>query len=156
MIMSLEPTGEEQEKFRSNFKIISSSFASLPFKLPGTAFYNGIKARDRMYEMLDATIAKRRSGESIHQDFLESLIMKHSKSSGDGKSEDDNKLTDQQLKDNILTLLVAGHDTTTAALTWTMKFLAENPDVLEKLREEHRLIMEKRSDGAGLTWSEVN
>ncbi|CAN1235044.1 Abscisic acid 8'-hydroxylase 3 [Linum perenne] len=136
MIMSLEPTGEEQEKFRSNFKIISSSFASLPFKIPGTAFYNGIKARDRMYEMLDATIDKRRSaGESIHQDFLESLIMKHSKSSGIEKSdEDDNKLTDQQLKDNILTLLVAGHDTTTAALTWTMKFLAENPDILEKLR----------------------
>ncbi|CAN1235041.1 Abscisic acid 8'-hydroxylase 3 [Linum perenne] len=160
MIMSLEPTGEEQEKFRSNFKIISSSFASLPFKIPGTAFYNGIKARDRMYEMLDATIDKRRSaGESIHQDFLESLIMKHSKSSGIEKSdEDDNKLTDQQLKDNILTLLVAGHDTTTAALTWTMKFLAENPDILEKLREEHRLIVEKRSDvgGGGLTWSEVN
>lgn len=41
--MSLEPTGEEQEKFRSNFKIISSSFASLPFKIPGTAFHNGIK-----------------------------------------------------------------------------------------------------------------
>lgn len=43
MIMSLEPSGEEQEKFRSNFKIISSSFASLPFKLPGTAFHRGIK-----------------------------------------------------------------------------------------------------------------
>lgn len=43
MIMSLEPTGEEQEKFRANFKIISSCFASLPFKIPGTAFYRGIK-----------------------------------------------------------------------------------------------------------------
>lgn len=43
MIMSLEPTGEEQEKFRANFKLISSSFASLPLKIPGTAFYRGIK-----------------------------------------------------------------------------------------------------------------
>lgn len=43
MIMSLEPTGEEQEKFRANFKLISSSFASLPFKFPGTAFYRGIE-----------------------------------------------------------------------------------------------------------------
>lgn len=43
MIMSLEPTGEEQEKFRANFKLISASFASLPFKIPGTAFYRGIK-----------------------------------------------------------------------------------------------------------------
>uniref|UniRef100_A0A2K2BEQ6 Uncharacterized protein n=1 Tax=Populus trichocarpa TaxID=3694 RepID=A0A2K2BEQ6_POPTR len=132
MIMSLEPAGEEQEKFRSNFKIISSSFASLPFKIPGTAYHNGIKARDRMYDMLDSIIAGRRSGKSIQQDFLESLIMKHSKAEGGEDQED--KLTDKQLKDNILTLLVAGHDTTTAALTWLMKFLEENPAVLEKLR----------------------
>lgn len=43
MIMSLEPCGEEQEMFRANFKLISSSFASLPFKIPGTAFHCGIK-----------------------------------------------------------------------------------------------------------------
>ncbi|XP_040998034.1 abscisic acid 8'-hydroxylase 3-like [Juglans microcarpa x Juglans regia] len=154
MIMSLEPTGEEQEKFRANFKLISSSFASLPFKVPGTAFYKGIKARDRMYAMLDSTISKRRNGESIQQDFLESLVMKHSKGAGGGDAED--KLTDSQLKDNILTLLVAGHDTTTAALTWLIKFLGENPAVLEQLREEHTEIQANREVGEYLTWSEVN
>ncbi|KAF2291223.1 hypothetical protein GH714_020735 [Hevea brasiliensis] len=154
MIMSLEPAGEEQEKFRSNFKIISSSFASLPFKIPGTAFHNGIKARDRMYAMLDSIIAMRRTGKSFQQDFLESLIMKHTK--GGNEEEDGDKLTDKQLKDNILTLLVAGHDTTTAALTWLIKFLDENPGVLEQLREEHRQIQSKRTEGANLTWSEVN
>ncbi|XP_002533019.2 abscisic acid 8'-hydroxylase 3 [Ricinus communis] len=154
MIMSLEPTGEEQEKFRANFKIISSSFASLPFKIPGTAFHNGIKARDRMYALLDSIIASRRSGKSVQQDFLESLIIKHSKG-GEGEDDED-KLTDKQLKDNILTLLVAGHDTTTAALTWLIKFLDENPRVLEQLREEHIQIQAKRTDGATLTWSEVN
>ncbi|KAL4651036.1 hypothetical protein ACB092_01G129500 [Castanea dentata] len=126
MIMSLEPTGEEQEKFRANFKIISSSFASLPFKIPGTAFYRGIQARDRM---------------------CHSLLMKHSKAADGG--DDENKLTDTQLKDNILTLLVAGHDTTTAALTWIMKFLGENT-------EEHRQIQANRKDGEYLTWSELN
>ncbi|XP_042035631.1 abscisic acid 8'-hydroxylase 3-like [Salvia splendens] len=157
MIMSLEPTGEEQEKFRSNFKIISSCFASLPFKIPGTAFYRGIKARDRMYAMLDATIAQRRKGEGFQQDFLQSLLKKHSKDSSeaDDNNDDDNKLTDKQLKDNILTLLVAGHDTTTAALTWLIKFLAENPEVLERLREEHQQIESSRDDGSSLTWSEV-
>lgn len=43
MLISLEPTSEEQEKFRSNFKIISSCFSSLPLKIPGTAFYRGMK-----------------------------------------------------------------------------------------------------------------
>ncbi|QCD94120.1 hypothetical protein DEO72_LG5g2199 [Vigna unguiculata] len=46
MIMSLEPSREKQEKFRSNFQIISSSFASLPFKIPGTTFHRGIKVCD--------------------------------------------------------------------------------------------------------------
>ncbi|ESR47678.1 hypothetical protein CICLE_v10003821mg [Citrus x clementina] len=148
MIMSLEPTGEEQEKFRANFKLISSSFASLPLKIPGTAFYRGIKARDRMYAMLDSIISKRRSGESIQQDFLESLIIKHSQAADEEANED--KLTDKQLKDNILTLLVAGHDTTTAALTWLIKFIEENP------AEEHREIQANRNGGSNLTWSEVN
>ncbi|KAK7315220.1 hypothetical protein VNO77_33757 [Canavalia gladiata] len=154
MIMSLEPKGEEQEMFRSNFKIISSSFASLPFKLPGTAFHRGIKARDRMYEMLDSIILRRRSGQDFQQDFLGSLVMKHSRGA-DGE-EDENKLTDKQLKDNILTLLVAGHDTTTAALTWIIKFLDENPTVLEQLREEHTQIVANRKNGTDLTWSDIN
>ncbi|CAA2996870.1 abscisic acid 8 -hydroxylase 3-like [Olea europaea subsp. europaea] len=154
MIMSLEPAGEEQEKFRANFKIISSCFASLPFKIPGTAFYRGIKARDRMYAMFDSTIAHRRKGETFKQDFLESLLKKHSKEVSEG--EDDDKLTDAQLKDNILSLLVAGHDTTTAALTWLIKFLEENPVALEHLREEHLTIQRNRENGSSLTWSEVN
>lgn len=87
-----------------------------------------------MYAMLDATIAQRRKGEGVQQDFLQSLLKKHSKDGSEDDDEDDNKLTDKQLKDNILTLLVAGHDTTTAALTWLIKFLAENPAVLERLR----------------------
>lgn len=86
-----------------------------------------------MYAMLDSTIAQRRRGEGFQQDFLESLLKKHSKDSSEG-DDDDNKLTDKQLKDNILTLLVAGHDTTTAALTWLIKFLEENPAALERLR----------------------
>ncbi|CAN4121216.1 unnamed protein product [Withania somnifera] len=154
MIMSLEPTGEEQEKFRTNFKIISGSFASLPFKVPGTAFYRGIQARDRMYAMLDSIIDQRRSGKSLKQDFLQSLVKKHGKDAPEG--DDDDKLTDEQLKDNILTLLVAGHDTTTAALTWLLKYLSENPDVLEQLREEHREIQARKQGMLDLTWSEVN
>ncbi|PKI55599.1 abscisic acid 8'-hydroxylase 3-like [Punica granatum] len=154
MIMSLEPSGEEQEKFRANFKIISSSFASLPFKIPGTAFHRGIKARDRMYDMLDSVISMRRSGNEFRDDFLESLIMKHSKGMDEKANED--KLTDKQLKDNVLTLLVAGHDTTTAALTWLIKFLGENTDVLDQLRGEHTRIRESGKGGENLTWPEVN
>ena len=85
-----------------------------------------------MYAMLDSIIAQRRTGDNFQQDFLESLVNKYNKHGYGG--EDDDKLTDAQLKDNILTLLVAGHDTTTAALTWLVKFLEQNPAALERLR----------------------
>jgi len=53
---------------------------------------------------------------------------------------------------------VAGHDTTTAGLTWLVKFLGENPEVLEKLREEHLEIRErlKGTSASHLGWSDVN
>lgn len=85
-----------------------------------------------MYAMLDSIILKRRNHEDFKFDFLQSLLKKHSKEAA--VVDDDDKLTDSQLKDNILTLLVAGHDTTTAALTWLIKFLEENPTVLQNLR----------------------
>jgi len=151
MLVSLEPEGEEQEKFRANFKVISSSFASLPLKVPGTAFHRGLKARNRMYAMLDQVISRRRDGGEVRSDFLQTLLRKHA-------GDDADKLTDAQLKDNILTLLVAGHDTTTAGLTWLVKFLGENPEVLEKLREEHLEIRErlKGTSSSHLGWSDVN
>lgn len=89
-----------------------------------------------MYAMLDSIILKRRDGEVVCDDFLQTLLRKHAKGATDEEEEKYNssKLTDSQLKDNILTLLVAGHDTTTAALTWLLKFLGENPEILQKLR----------------------
>jgi len=56
--------------------------------------------------------------------------MKHNKD----REEDENKFIDKQLKDNILTMLVADHDTTIVALTWLIKLLAQNHIVLESLR----------------------
>ncbi|KAK1300247.1 Abscisic acid 8'-hydroxylase 2 [Acorus calamus] len=85
---------------------------------------------------------------------LEEASTKHTKEAEMDK-EDEEKLTDKQLKDNILTLLVAGHDTTTAALTWLIMFLGENPDVLQNLRDEH-MDIQSRYGGTGLTWAEVN
>lgn len=43
IMMSLEPAGDEQDEFRANFKLISSTFSSLPLKIPGTTFHRGIQ-----------------------------------------------------------------------------------------------------------------
>ncbi|XBI52807.1 hypothetical protein VPH35_035132 [Triticum aestivum] len=161
MFVSLDPEGPEQEEFRANFKaMISSSFTSLPLKLPGTAFHRGLGGRNRMYAMLDAVIVCRRPGE-VREYFLQTLLMKYTRGQQAGAASDpaeEEKLTDAQLKDNILTLLVAGHDTTTAGQTWLVKFLGENPEVLAKLREEHMAIRAAHDgdDTQHLWWSDLS
>ena len=45
-----------------------------------------------------------------------------------------------QLRDDLLSMLVAGHETTASALTWTMKLLAENPEKLAKVRPRGSLL----------------
>ncbi|CAI9297218.1 unnamed protein product [Lactuca saligna] len=115
----------------------------------GTAFYHGTKARNGMFEMLDTIIARRRNGSDMQQDFLGSLIIKHVKEGSEGE-DDDEKLTDAQMKDNVLTQRITGHDTTTPPLH------VENQATLDQLKEEHMEIWSKRKSGSTLTWSEVN
>ena len=54
------------------------------------------------------------------------------------------EVTSEQLRDDLLSLLVAGHETTASVLTWATYCLAQNPEALETLREEvNRVVGEK-------------
>lgn len=46
------------------------------------------------------------------------------------------RMTDRQLRDEIITILLAGHETTALGLTWTWYFLSQHPQVLQKMRQE--------------------
>jgi cytochrome P450 len=47
-------------------------------------------------------------------------------------------VTDSQLRDDLMTMLIAGHETTAAVLTWTMYLLATHPEEAEEARAEVR------------------
>ncbi|HEX3595256.1 MAG TPA: cytochrome P450 [Polyangiaceae bacterium] len=59
-------------------------------------------------------------------------------------TEEGGGMTDQQLRDEIVTLLLAGHETTALALTFTLHLLAKNPSVLEKLSAEVNRVLDGR------------
>jgi cytochrome P450 len=46
------------------------------------------------------------------------------------------QVTRKQLRDDLMTLLIAGHESTAAVLTWTMHELVQKPQYLQRLREE--------------------
>lgn len=81
-------------------------------------------ARKVLDEIVLRLIAQRRASGEDRGDALSMLL----------QSSDD----DRQVRDEVMTLFVAGHETTANALTWTWYLLAKSPEVGERLREELR------------------
>jgi cytochrome P450 len=83
-------------------------------------------------ELLLAEIAERRAEDSAGErsDIL-SLLMA-------ARFEDGSQMDDRELRDQLMTLLLAGHETTATALAWTFDLLLRNPAALARLTEEVR------------------
>jgi cytochrome P450 family 135 len=85
--------------------------------------------RDRMQEadrLLYAEIAERRADPNLAErtDVLAMLVR--------ATEEDGRALSDRELRDQLMTLLVAGHDTTATGLSWTLERLTRHPTILDK------------------------
>ena len=50
-------------------------------------------------------------------------------------------MTDQQLRDEAMTLFLAGHETTALVLSWTWYLLSQHPEVEERLADEVRTVL---------------
>jgi cytochrome P450 len=61
------------------------------------------------------------------------------------RDEEGNSMSDKQLRDEVMTLLLAGHETTALALCWTWYLLSQHPDVEAKLLEELEEVLEDRA-----------
>jgi cytochrome P450 len=62
-------------------------------------------------------------------DLLSMLLSARDEETGEG-------MNDQQVRDEVMTLLLAGHETTSAALTWTWYLLSQHPEVEQRLHDE--------------------
>jgi len=78
-------------------------------------------------ETFNAMITNRRNGKEYHEDFLQSMLEKDSCPANQ-------KLDDEEIMDNLLTLIIAGQTTTAAAMMWSVKFLHEHGEVQDRLR----------------------
>ncbi|KAH9309605.1 hypothetical protein KI387_037516, partial [Taxus chinensis] len=118
--------GPELSMLHKSFADIIDAMSKFAINIPGTSYYKGHKARQNLMALLDDIIVRRRNGEETKDDFIQSMI------SRDVLPQEE-QLTESEIKDNCLTLLLAGHATTGATLTCTMKYLEENPDAKETL-----------------------
>ena len=89
-------------------------------------YYGHLKAVD---EMLYAIIARRRAvGHNERSDVLGDLL--------DARHEEGQPLSDQEIRDAVITMLVAGHETTTVALAWVFELVLARADVVDAIRTE--------------------
>ena len=85
-------------------------------------------------------IEQRRSISSSHNDLLDMLL--------NAKDDSGNSMSDQQIRDEVLTIFSAGHETTSNLLSWTLYLLARHPEILAKLRQELDSVLQGRTPDA--------
>ena len=85
-------------------------------------------AMDPVNEAMFEIIGRRRGEPDLdaRDDILSMLVQ--------SRYEDGTPMSDQELRDELMTLLVAGHETTATALAWALERLVRNPEMLDRLR----------------------
>ncbi len=118
-------------KIESALGILMDRFAGamaiVPIYLPTPGNFRAKKAIEELDEIIYEIIRERRqSGDG--EDLISMLIA--------ATSEEDGTMDDVQLRDEAMTLMLAGHETTALALGFTLHLLAEHPAVADKLNAE--------------------
>nr|AFP74115.1 ABA 8'-hydroxylase CYP707A2 [Phelipanche ramosa] len=143
--------GKDEVLYREDLKkcyyILEKGYNSMPINLPGTLFHKAMKARKELGQILAKILTLRRQMKQIHNDLLGSFME-------DGEE----GLTDEQIADNIIGVIFAARDTTASVLTWILKYLAENPGVLQAVTEEQEAIVKGKEECGqekGLNWADT-
>jgi retinoid hydroxylase len=107
---------------------------------PGSPWRKLVASRAVLDEIVFGEIARRRAKpESGRRDILSLLV----RARGEGGEE----FSDREIRDQVMTLMFAGHDTSTSTLTFMLHELARHPEVVRRLHDEQDRVL----DGAGPT-----
>ena len=112
------------------FTLTMSPFAFLLQKLPLPVVREAERSRKTLDRLIYTIIETRRRQPSDRGDLLSMLLLARD-DGGTGS-----RMTDTQIRDEVMTLFLAGHETTANALAWTWYLLAQHPDVERRLHAE--------------------
>ncbi|MFS8009089.1 putative cytochrome P450 [Helianthus anomalus] len=139
-------------KLASLFNIFMKGIIELPINFPGTRFYSSKKAAAAIRTELMLIIKARRveleeGKASSSQDLLSHLLT--------SSDENGRYLTENDIANNILVLLFAGHDTSAVSITLLLKCLGEHPNVYDKVLKEQIEISNAKEAGELLKWEDI-
>ncbi|MCA1646544.1 MAG: cytochrome P450 [Chloroflexi bacterium] len=118
-------------------KLVSSFWILLPDAVPTPANLRLRKAIKHLDAAIYRVIDERQAGGSDRGDLLSMLLR--------GQDEDGSRLSRRHLRDEVMTLMFAGHDTTALTLTWCWYLLAQHKQVEERLHAELANVLRGRA-----------
>ncbi|XP_044473301.1 beta-amyrin 28-monooxygenase-like isoform X2 [Mangifera indica] len=138
-------------KFADSFNVLVSGVISLPVNFPGTPFNRAIKASNMIRKELIAIIEQRKvdlkEKETSPADILSQMLQ--------APDENGEYMNELDMADKILGLLIGGHDTASAAITFIVKYLSELPHIYNQVLEEQMEIAKSKKPGELLNWEDI-
>ncbi|GAU25938.1 hypothetical protein TSUD_16760 [Trifolium subterraneum] len=143
----------EMEEIRDLYSCLVKGYNSYPLHIPGTSYWKAMKARKVLNESIRRIIERRKESRNYGGGLLGILL----RGRGDEKKMYQQQLlTDSQVADNLIGVIFAAHDTTASVLTWILKYLHDNLNLLETVTKEHEAIKNKLvKENRGLTWEDT-
>lgn len=118
------------DKFSSPLSVM---LLYLPILRVNLGFWNpwgeAMKQQEEIDALIYTEIQERKANFDPHRVDVLNLLMA-------AKDESGESMTDEELRDELMTLLVAGHETTATALTWALYWIHKQPEIATKLRAE--------------------
>jgi cytochrome P450 len=125
---------------QDNFLVRFNSLMPVPVWVPTPANLQLKRAVRRLDDILYGFIRQRRGQGTERGDLLSLLLQARDEAGG--------RMTDKQLRDEAMTLFLAGHETTALALSWTWYLLAQHPEAERRLAEEVQSVLAGREPAA--------
>jgi cytochrome P450 len=117
-----------RDRLTSILEVSESPASMVPFLQRGRRWRTFEQQRDEADALLFELIDERRGADGERDDVLAMLL--------EARHEDGSPMSPRELRDELMTLLVAGHETTASELAWAFERLARTPRVLRRLTEE--------------------
>jgi cytochrome P450 len=124
-----EELGKALKVAMQRFNSEMSAVVHIPYTWPTPGNWRVRKAIARLDAIVYQMIEERRRSKEDRGDLLSMLLS--ARDEGDGSF-----MSDRQVRDEAMTILLAGHETTAVALTWTWYLLAQHPHVYTRMRDE--------------------
>jgi cytochrome P450 len=146
-LFGIEPDGDVAREidaaamFEQALAFYASGYEFRFIRGPGSPWGRLQDASRKLNRMLYGEISRRRAFGERGEDVLSLML--------DAQDEDGEGLTDEQIRDEMMTLLFAGHDTTTSTVAFMFYELARAPHLADRLVEEQRELLEGETPSAG-------